>query len=132
MISGYYTFMEEKSEELQRIKKALYKIVRLAIIVALIYSLSNTIDNLSSGDFMFEWLVSYMTLCNILELVLFNHSVFITAIMWYFLAVIYVYLIMIIALKMNLVSGLYIHCDSIIVFECFCRRSVKVSLVCIR
>ena len=99
MISGYYAFKCDRDDGLQRIKSSIHKTAKLAIIVLLIYSVANCLDAILTGNLPFAWLISHLTVSDIIGLIVFNHSVFVTEIMWYFLALLYVYYIVLMAMK---------------------------------
>lgn len=125
MISGYYTFENDRDMELQRIKLSIRKAGKLAIIVLLIYSAANCVNAIFVGKSPFSWLTSHLSVSDMIGLIVFNHSVFITAIMWYFLALLYVYFIVLLAMKLGVLNVLICSTPLWLVLNIFSGEIMK-------
>lgn len=125
IISGYYTFENNRDMELKRIRLSIRKTAKLAIVVLLIYSVANCVNSISVGKSPFSWLASHLSVSDMIGLIVFNHSAFITAIMWYFLALLYVYFIVLSAIKLELLNILICSTPLWLVLNIFSGEIMK-------
>ena len=109
MINGFFLFRGTSSKEdrLKMIRKTLLKISRITLFTILFYVISNSAVCLINGQHPLYWLYSQFSLKILKELILYNHTDFLSHVVWYLLAYIYVLLILYLLTKFNLVRRVW-------------------------
>lgn len=76
---------------------------KLTLAGSLLYAVSNTVLYALSGKAPLSWLNSFLTPIGLARFIFFNRAVFLSSVMYYLFALIYVYLLFILFLKLNIV-----------------------------
>lgn len=110
MVSGYYAYKKNKKDNLYNSLKQLKKIIKITIIVLICYILFNTVNSyfINNHD-PFAWITNHLnSKTALLNLIAFNRAYYICNIFWYFLALIYVYAIYYIIVKLDILKYSYL------------------------
>lgn len=107
MISGYYSYNENEEVVLKKIPKKLKHILNITIIAIIIYLLAAFLFKVLKNELR-EWLLKFISLKNILKVVLFSDFDFIFAPhLWFLPALIYCYLLLYIVIKKRKINLMY-------------------------
>ncbi|MBR5231810.1 MAG: acyltransferase [Clostridia bacterium] len=117
MVSGFFAYRADREQALAAAGKHLRATVRLTLIGTLLYAVSNTIHRLRMGQHAFAWLDSLRSAEGVFNFFLFNRAIFLSSVMYYLFALIYVYAIFWLLLRYRAVR----HAEKLIpVLLCAC------------
>ena len=98
---------EDKEDALKNAKKTLIKLLRFTLISTIFVSIVNTLICLKQNKGPFEWFTLFSGGNRFRDFLLINKTFFLSAVLWYLFAMIYVELIYILLLKFNLLKKSY-------------------------
>ena len=107
MITGWYIYKENSDDMIKAIKRSLYSILKITIISTIFISIINTIVSLIEGKNAFDWFFSYWKEEDLSTFILYNRARFLSSVMWYLFAMIYVLLFYLIIVKFKLLKIIY-------------------------
>ena len=109
MVAGWFLFTPGDSREGcgKRIKRQLLSTVRMTVICIILYTVVNTLTCLLKGRDMFYWFTSALNGETYFNLLVFNYGQFISSMMWYLFAYIYVLLILLALIRTGLLRAFY-------------------------
>lgn len=109
IVTGYYSYKESNTETIYIAKQRFIKIIKLTIAATLFYFCINILCNLIQRKPALEWLTSFFAFPkNYFAFFCCNRAVFLSSVMWYLYALIYVYIVFIIINKFKLLRFSYI------------------------
>ena len=107
LVSGWYAYHEDMRKVQSYCLRKLKDTCMLTVSAALLYFLWNSVNNyFSSGDAI-GWLISYISQEDFwYNLIAYNRAVFLNSVMYYLLMMIYVYIIILTAVKLRILKHL--------------------------
>lgn len=117
MVSGYFTYRPDREKAIAAARRHLWATVKMTLAGTLLYAVSNTVHRLRLGQGAFSWLNSLLSAEGVFNFFIFNRAIFLSSVMYYLFALIYVYAILWLLLKCNAVR----HAEKLIpVLLCAC------------
>ncbi len=107
LVTGYYSYDADRGRCIAKTKAGLKKTGILIASGIMISAIFNSIASIVQGSGMLDWLFPNLTLKNAAKFILFNRLLFVSWSIWYLFALLYVYLVYILLLKLNLVRFSY-------------------------
>ncbi len=100
IISGYYSFKAIENRNFNKIKQRIISLLKLYIWSEALFILSSVISDSINGITLSEWTGSILNLKNIFYFIFFNNNLPFGG-LWFITALIYVYLISMVVMKLN-------------------------------
>lgn len=103
MVSGFFVYRSEKKAALAAAGRHLRHTLWLTLGGTVLYAVSNTVRQLRAGAPAFSWLDSLLSAEGAFNFFIYNRAIFLSSVMYYLFALIYVYVIFWALLKCNAV-----------------------------
>lgn len=103
MVSGFFTYRAGREEAITVVRRHLWTTVKMTLAGTLLYAVSNTVHRLRLGQDAFSWLNSLLSPEGVFNFFIFNRAIFLSSMMYYLFALLYVYAIFWLLLKCNAV-----------------------------
>lgn len=104
MVSGYFTYRADQKAAVAAAKKHLIGTLKLTLWATLLYAVSNTVRQLRAGQGALTWLDSLLSKEGVFNFIVYNRAIFLSSVMYYLFALIYVYGIFCLLLKFRAVQ----------------------------
>ena len=120
MISGWYSFSDDRDVMLKKAKKQLSSTLKLIAVFCAAYFVMNSLCAMIGGRAPFGWIREYCDLTTVLCFLLFNRALFLGSSAYYIFMLLYVYILFLVCLKYNVHKYILYAAPGLIVVTILC------------